>query len=94
MAKDRLLHVLDVQEELNGELFFVAQCLEYDVRGIGDSVEEARGQFIRQIQRLRRRAELEGMNDPFAGIPAAAPRFWRMFKQYEKEGGAPEQPYW
>lgn len=88
------LHVLDIQEEMNGELFFVAQCLEYDVRGIGSTIEEARAKFVAEVARLRRHADLEGVDNPFFGRPAAPKRFWDMLKEYRQSGGTPEQPYW
>lgn len=94
MPKKTHLHVLDVQEELNGELFYVAQCLEYDVRGIGATIEEARSNFKAQVARLRKHADLEGLDNPFLGRPRAAKRFWDMLKEYKRSGGDPEQPYW
>ena len=94
MPKEKILHVLDVQEELNGELFYVAQCLEYDVRGIGETVEEARANFIREMKRLKRHAELEGMKNPFFGLDAAPQRFWEMLERFNEQGGTAEQPYW
>ena len=94
MPKDKLLHVLDVQEEMNGEIFFVAQCLEYDVRGIGSSVEEARANFVRRIKSLKRHAELEGVEDPFYGLDPAPNRFWEMLERFSEEGGTTEEPYW
>lgn len=94
MPKDRLLHVLDVQEELNGEMFYVAQCLEFDVRGIGATVEEARSNFVRRIKSLKRHAELEGVEDPFQGLAPAPDRFWEMLERFKEQGGSPEQPYW
>jgi hypothetical protein len=94
MPKDRLLHVLDVQEEMNGEIFYVAQCLEYDVRGIGSTVEEARAHFVRRIQSLKKHAELEGVVDPFQGLEPAPERFWDMLERFTDEGGTTEQPYW
>ena len=93
MPKDRLLHVLDVQEELNGEMFYVAQCLVFDVRGIGASVEEARSNFVRRIKSLKRHAELEGVEDPFQGLAPAPDRFWEMHQPFKEQGGSPEQPY-
>ena len=94
MTNDKLLHVLDVQEELNGELFYVAQCLEHDVRGIGSTVEEARANFVRRIGSLKRHAELEGVKDPFYGLEPAPQRFWDMLERFKEQGGTPEQPYW
>jgi hypothetical protein len=43
---------------------------------------------------LKRRAELEVMDDAFAGLKPAAPRFWKLFKAYKENGGTLEQPYW
>jgi hypothetical protein len=94
MPNDRILHVIDVKEELNGELFYVAQCLEYNIRGIGATLEEARERFVGRLAVLKRRAELEGMDDAFAGLKPAAPRFWKLFKAYKENGGTLEQPYW
>jgi hypothetical protein len=94
MPKKNQLHVLDVQEEMNGELFYVAQCLEYDVRGIGSTIEEARENFAIEVARLRRYAELEGLENPFFGRPSADKRFWEMLKEYRENGGTAEQPYW
>lgn len=94
MPNDKLLHVLDVQEEMNGEMFYVAQCLEYDVRGIGSTVEEARANFVRRVKSLKRHAELEGVADPFQGLDQAPARFWDMLERFKEQGGSPEQPYW
>ena len=94
MPKEKMLHVLDVQEELNGEMFYVAQCLEHDVRGIGETIEDARANFVRRIQSLKHHAELEGMTDPFFGLGPAPERFWDMLERFEDTGGTPEQPYW
>ena len=94
MPKNPILHVLDVQEELNGEVFYVAQCLEYDVRGIGSSVEEARARFVYQMNSLRRRAMLEGMENPLVGLDPAPARFWNLFRAFQNEGGDVEKPYW
>ena len=94
MPNDRILHVIDVKEEMNGELFFVAQCLEYNIRGIGSTLEEARERFVARLGSLKKRAELEGMDDAFAGLKPAAPRFWKLFRAYKENGGTLEQPYW
>ena len=94
MPNDRILHVIDVKEELNGELFYVAQCLEYNIRGIGSTLEDARERFVGSLGALKRRAELEGMDHPFAGLKPASPRFWKLFKAYKENGGSLEQPYW
>ena len=91
---DRILHVIDVKEELNGELFYVAQCLEYNIRGIGSTLDEAREQFVSRLGSLKRRAELEDMDDAFAGIKPAPSRFWKLFNAYKENGGTLEQPYW
>lgn len=94
MLKDKLLHVLDVQEEMNGEIFYVAQCLEYDVHGIGSTMEEARANFLRRLRSLKRHAELEGVTDPFQGIESAPERFWELLERFTDEGGTTDQPYW
>jgi hypothetical protein len=94
MPNDRILHVIDVREELNGEVFFVAQCLEYNIRGIGATLDEARERFVASLAALKKRAELEAMDDAFAGLRPAAPRFWKLFKAYKENGGTLEQPYW
>ena len=94
MPKDPILHVLDVQEELNGEVFYVAQCLEFNIRGIGTTVEEARVRFVAKLNSLKKRAALEGMESPFMGLRPAPKRFWDLFKSFKQEGGDVEQPYW
>ena len=94
MPKDPILHVLDVQEELNGEVFYVAQCLEFDICGIGTTIEEARALFVGKLNSLKRRAVLEGMDSPFAGMRPAPKRFWDLFRSFKREGGDVEQPYW
>ena len=54
--------LIDLREKIGDEEFYVSQCLEYDMRGIGTSSTEAREDFLTKFN-----AKIDA--DKAAGIP-------------------------
>jgi hypothetical protein len=86
------IRVIEVREEFLGEVFYVAQALEADVKGIGTTVQEARASFARNLHRLI--DDAPPGKDPLAGLSPAGQRFWDIYQSYIDHGGAPGRKYW
>ena len=60
--------------------WYIAQCLEHDIAVQARSFDDARYEFERALLgRLVVAAELGC--DPFAGLPKAPLRYWRLFEE-------------
>jgi hypothetical protein len=86
------IRVIEVMEEFLGELFYVAQALEVDIKGIGATLEEARANFVTNLRAIQ--AKAPGTQDPFGQLPPAERRFWDIYKDFVEKGGQVESKYW
>jgi hypothetical protein len=75
---ERTIHAVVFRE---GE-WWVAQCLEHDLVGLAGSLEELPGELRRQL-RAQIEISLEAGVEPFAELPAAPARFWKMYEAAE-----------
>jgi hypothetical protein len=75
---ERTIHAVVFRE---GE-WWVAQCLEHDLVGLAQTLEELPDELRRQL-RNQVEMSLEAGVEPFACLPAAPARYWKMYEVAE-----------
>ena len=75
---ERAIHAVVFRE---GE-WWVAQCLEHDLVGLARTLEELPDELRRQL-RTQVEISLEAGVEPFACLPAAPARYWKMYEAAE-----------
>ncbi len=77
--------IIDLHEQLLDEEFFVSQCLEYDIKGIGATVAEARDDFNRRLQAQMLQDKINGVF-PLSTIPPSPKKLWDIYNEAAKNG--------
>jgi hypothetical protein len=62
--------------------WWIAQCIEHDLVGLARTREALPDALCRQLQ-TQIEIDLEAGEEPFANLPAAPARFWKMCKAAE-----------
>jgi hypothetical protein len=80
MQPKTTLHVLLLQERVGDEFVWVAQCVDHDVTGQGNTVAEAQDDFLRVLGTEMRLALSKG-EVPLLRIPPAPAQFRELWER-------------
>jgi hypothetical protein len=74
------IHVIVTQEsDKEGKLWWIAQCLQYDIAVQTKKLSDLRYELIRTL--VGRMAICHEKNiDPFKGLPQAPEEYWKLFE--------------
>jgi hypothetical protein len=75
--------------------WWIAQCLEHDLVGLARTLEDLPDELRKQL-RTQVEASLAAGAEPFADLPAAPARFWRMYEvaEIQARSSSPEERGW
>jgi hypothetical protein len=82
-----MIHIttLDLREFIADEEFYVCQCLEFDIKGIGSSLEKARAQFRTKINDRIASDKVRGIY-PLSELKPAPREMWDHYNSAAKNG--------
>ena len=82
-----MIHIttLDLREIIGDEEFYVSQCLEFDIKGIGTTIEGAREDFNTKLQRKIASDKAKGIS-PLSGVKPAPKEMWDKYYEAAKMG--------
>ena len=86
---ERAIHAVVFRE---GD-WWVAQCLEHDLVGLARTLEELPDELRRQL-RTQIETSVEAGIEPFAELPAAPARYWKMYETAKARTSAPGEDGW
>lgn len=78
MMPERTIHAVVFREDE----WWVAQCLEHDLVGLSRTLDELPEELRRQL-RAQIEISLEAGVEPFANLPKAPARYWKMYEAAE-----------
>lgn len=82
-----MIHIttLDLREYVADEEFFVCQCLEFDIKGIGTSVQDAREEFTNKLNSRIASDRARGIY-PLSELKPAPKSYWDHYNEAAKLG--------
>ena len=82
-----MIHIttLDLRETIGDEEFYVSQCLEYDIKGIGVTRELAKENFNKKLHARIESDKARGIY-PLSEVKPAPKAFWNKYNEAAKLG--------